>query len=482
VKLLELTQALPFHEILSSQDAEITNLQFDSRQVKSGSLFIAVKGTQSDGHAFIDKAVNQGASAIICENAPPDLVDRIPIVIVPDSARALGLLASHFYGNPSNRLVLVGVTGTNGKTTTATLLFRIFRRLGQSVGLLSTIRNQINDVEIPSTHTTPDAIQINNLMHQMVSAGCTYCFMEVTSHAIHQHRIAGLNFDGGIFTNFTQDHLDYHETMDEYFSVKKSWFDSLPLSSFALSNLDDEKGKAMLADTKSRRASYAIDSEADFRAFIANLNKIGMVINVNGTLVQTKLVGRFNAYNILAAYGAAVLLKESPERTLEAIANVEPVEGRLDRVNGKRNISGIVDFAHTPDALENVLQVINEQRQEGQRVISIVGCGGDRDKSKRPKMAAVAQRLSNTLILTSDNPRTENPLAIIEDMVAGLAKDTETVVRVEPERRNAIRLAADLAEPGDIILLAGKGHEKYQEINGAKHPFDDKSELQKAIC
>lgn len=468
-------------DIVGDKDLEIPNITFDSRKVEPGTLFFAVKGTQVDGHDYIDKAIAQGASAIVCEKMPNELAEKVTYVLVDNSAYVLGVAASNFFGNPSKHLRLVGVTGTNGKTTIATLLYRLFTDAGYCCGLLSTIENIVNRDVVPSTHTTPDPIELNTLLHQMVEQGCEYAFMEVSSHSVAQDRIAGLLFAGGIFTNLTHDHLDYHKTMANYRNAKKKFFDDLPQTAFALTNLDDKNGAVMLQNTKARKLSYALKHDADFKGIVMESHFDGMMLKVNGTEMYTQLVGGFNASNLLAIYGAAIALGFDKDELLVEISKLRGANGRFDMVHSENGIVGIVDYAHTPDALENVLKTINEVRCHKETLITIVGCGGNRDTTKRPEMAAVAVKLSDKVILTSDNPRFEDPDDIIRQMKAGIADEDRHKVLSITNRGEAIRTAVALAKKGDIILLAGKGHENYQEINGVKNHFDDKEVLSEAF-
>ena len=464
-------------EIIGEKDVDILGITFDSRKVKQGTMFFAVKGTQVDGHNYISKAIEQGATAVVCEKLPKEKADHVTYIQVENSAYVLGMAASNYFGNPSEKLRLVGVTGTNGKTTIATLLYRLFTDAGYSCGLLSTIENIVKGEVIPSTHTTPDPIELNMLLQHMVEQGCEYAFMEVSSHSVTQDRIAGLHFAGGIFTNLTHDHLDYHKTMANYRNAKKHFFDTLPQSAFALTNLDDKNGAVMLQNTKAKKLTYALKHDADFKGIIMESHFDGMLLKVNGTEVFTQLVGGFNASNLLAIYGAAIALGFNKDELLVEISKLHGANGRFDMVHSESGIVGIVDYAHTPDALENVLTTINEVRCHKETLITVVGCGGNRDTTKRPEMAAVAVKLSDRVILTSDNPRNEDPDEIIRQMKAGIAEaDTHKVLSIT-NRREAIRTAVALAKPGDIILVAGKGHENYQEINGVKNHFDDKEVL-----
>ena len=482
MRLSELVKIAGIEEMPSGFDPEITGVHSDSRQVGEGSLFVAVKGKTVDGHDYIGKAIEQGAVAIVCEhNYCTDAVPRIcTIVIVPDSAEALGRLAAAWYGEPSQQMMVVGVTGTNGKTTVATLLYKLFRRLGYKAGLLSTVCNYINDEAIATDHTTPDQLTINRLMAMMVDAGCEYAFMEVSSHAVDQKRISGIDFNGGIFTNLTRDHLDYHLTTENYLKAKKKFFDSLPIKAFALTNVDDKNGMVMLQNTVAQRRTYSLQKLADFKGRIIESHIEGTEMELDRQQVFTHFVGRFNAYNLLAVYGAAILLGEERDEVIVALSALHPVSGRFETIRSVQGVTAIIDYAHTPDALENVLSSIQEVLDGNGRIITVVGAGGNRDKGKRPLMAKVAARLSDQLILTSDNPRFENPDDIINDMYAGLSPTPsmgggrgEAVLCIT-DRRQAIKTAVTLAKKGDVILIAGKGHENYQEINGVKYPFDDK--------
>lgn len=468
-------------EVVGSTNIAITALSFDSRKIEKDSLFIAVKGTQSDGHKYITETINKGAIAILCEEIPNEINEKATYVKVSNSALALGIIASNFYDNPSEKIKLVGVTGTNGKTTTVTLLFNLFKKLGYKTGLLSTVKNQINNEIIPSTHTTPDAIQLNYLLNQMIEKGCTHCFMEVSSHAVVQNRIAGIKFTGAIFTNITHDHLDYHKTFDEYIKAKKKFFDDLSADAFALINRDDANGEVMLQNTKAKKNTFSLRSMADFKCKIIENQFSGLHLNIDNQEVWSKLIGNFNAYNLLAVYATAVLLKEDKTNVLTTISTLSSVEGRFQYLRNNNGVIGIVDYAHTPDALLNVLKTINDIRTGNEQVITVVGCGGDRDAAKRPIMAKIACDMSNRVILTSDNPRSENPDTIIKEMQQGVdAVNYKKTVSIT-DRSEAIKMACSYANEGDIILIAGKGHEKYQEINGVKHPFDDMEILQQNL-
>jgi UDP-N-acetylmuramoyl-L-alanyl-D-glutamate--2,6-diaminopimelate ligase len=464
-------------EVSGSTDVNIADVCFDSRAAREGSLFIAVRGTQVDGHSYIHSVVERGAVAVVCEQMPETLLTGITYVRVADSALALAQIASNYYGNPSEKLKLVGITGTNGKTTTATLLFQLFRSLGYAVGLISTVKNQINEQIIPATHTTPDPLQLNAILSAMVDDGCEYAFMEVSSHAVVQKRIAGVSFAGGVFTNITHDHLDYHKTFDNYLKAKKEFFDHLSSDAFALTNLDDKNGSVMLQNTKAKKYTYGLRSVGDFKCKLIENHFSGLLLNLNGHEVLCRLVGSFNAYNLTAAFGAAVLLGEDKLEVLTKLSTLSPVEGRFDYVTSSSQVVGVVDYAHTPDALENVLNTIHDVNAGHGQVITVVGCGGDRDSAKRPVMAKIACEKSDRVILTSDNPRSEDPAVIIQQMEKGIpVGDTRKTLSIA-DRREAIKTAVSLAKPGDVILVAGKGHEKYQEIKGVRTPFDDKNIL-----
>ncbi len=465
-------------EVIGSTQQNIAAIQIDSRKVEKEGVFVAIKGVKSDGHAFIDTAIENGATVIVCEQKPTTLNSAITYIIVENAQEAVAIMAHQFYDEPSTKLKLVGVTGTNGKTTVATLLFKLFNALGYTCGLISTIENHIGKNIVPSTHTTPDPIQLNALLQQMVLAGCTHVFMEVSSHAIHQHRITGLQFVGGAFTNITHDHLDYHQTFEAYLEVKKTFFDQLPSAAFALSNLDDKNGSKMLLHTKAKKLSYALHAPANYKGKILENLLSGLVMNINDIEVHCRLIGTFNAYNLLAVYGIAIELGEQPQEVLVVLSALTGAEGRFDYIVSKENIIGIVDYAHTPDALENVLTTIAKLRKGNETVITVVGCGGDRDKTKRPIMAQVACDLSNKVFFTSDNPRSEDPNEIIKDMEQGLSSAAKRKYINIVDRKEAIKAAISFAKAGDIILIAGKGHEKYQDIQGVKHDFDDKQILE----
>ncbi len=459
-------------------DLQITDLQIDSRNVGNGSCFIAIKGGSQDGHKYIQTAIANGAIAVVCSELPQEISEGVTYVQTADSATAAGIMAHAFYGEPSTKLKLVGVTGTNGKTTVATLLYKLFMSLDVLSGLISTVENKIADDVIPSSHTTPDPISLNALLKKMVDAGCSHAFMEVSSHAVDQRRIAGLHFTGGIFTNITHDHLDYHKTFDAYIKAKKGFFDSLTSRAFAISNMDDRNGAVMLQNTDADKFYYSLKSVADFKGRIIDNNMTGLQMLVNEMEVHFRLIGEFNAYNLLAVYAAAICLGEDRQDVLTAMSNLTGAEGRFDCIKSvHQQIIGIVDYAHTPDALLNVLATIKKMQQGGEQIITIVGCGGDRDKSKRKLMAAAAVDFSNKVILTSDNPRSEDPVAIINEMLEGVEPGARLKVLSIPDRREAIRTAVMMAREEDILLVAGKGHEKYQEIKGVKMPFDDKQIL-----
>lgn len=460
-------------EVIGNTHLAVERIEFDSRKADHLGAFVAVQGTQTDGHLFIDKAIENGSKIIVCEAMPDNIQPEVTYVRVANTAHALGVMASNFYDNPSGKLKLVGVTGTNGKTTVVTLLHQLFKSLGYKCGLISTVHNMIGHAVVPATHTTPDPVQLNKLMDQMVREGCEYCFMEVSSHAIHQNRIGGLEFDGALFTNITHDHLDYHKTFDEYIKAKKAFFDHLPKTAFALVNLDDVHGEIMVQNTKAQVYGYGLKRDADFKAKILENHFQGLNLIVDEKEVWTKLIGRFNAYNVLLTYATGVLLGQDRLEVLTMLSNLNPPNGRFQFLRSEPGIIGIVDYAHTPDALKNVLKTIQEIREGEHKIITVVGCGGDRDTTKRPLMAQIACKFSDKVVLTSDNPRTESPEAIIKDMEAGVElihlKKTLSIT----DRREAIKTATAMADEGDIILVAGKGHETYQEINGVRHDFDD---------
>mgnify|MGYP002780822394 CR=1 FL=1 len=468
-------------EISGSTHVAIASVAFDSRRVKKDTLFVATRGTAADGHDYISKAIESGAIAVVCEELPEQRDERVSYVKVTDSSYALGIIACNFYENPSEKIRIVGVTGTNGKTTTVTLLFNLFRSLGYSVGLLSTVQNKINNTVIPSTHTTPDALSLNELLNTMVEQGCEYAFMEVSSHAVAQNRIAGIQFAGAVFTNITHDHLDYHKTFSEYIKAKKGFFDMLPSTAFALINKDDKNGPVMLQNTRAAKHTYGLRTLADFKCRIVENHLNGLLLNIDNQELWVKLIGTFNAYNVLAVYATALLLKQDKTNTLTTLSNLNSVEGRFQYIKSTGGMIGIVDYAHTPDALKNVLETIKDIRTGNEQVITVVGCGGDRDAAKRPVMAAIACEYSNKVILTSDNPRSEDPEEILNQMQKGIMPhDAKKTLRIT-DRKEAIKAACSMAAKGDIVLIAGKGHEKYQEIKGVKHVFDDMEILKETI-
>ncbi|MGB0982814.1 MAG: UDP-N-acetylmuramoyl-L-alanyl-D-glutamate--2,6-diaminopimelate ligase [Saprospiraceae bacterium] len=468
--------------INGNTEKSVSEIIFDSRKAKTSSLFVAVRGTQVDGHDFLESAIQKGSDMIVCETLPEILNETVTYIQVADSAAALGQMASNFYEHPSTKLKLIGVTGTNGKTTTVTLLYRLFSDLGYKVGLLSTVENIIAGQVIPSTYTTPDAVQINALIEEMVDSGCEYAFMEVSSHAIQQHRITGLTFTGGLFTNISHDHLDYHKTFKAYIKAKKMFFDILESSAFALTNIDDRNGLVMLQNTKARKLTYGLRRPADFKAKIIENSLSGLYLELDKQELFARLIGQFNAYNLLSVYSVAVLLEQEKFEVLQSLSKLKSAEGRFDYVLSKdQKITAIVDYAHTPDALEKVLSTIDKLKSGNTKVITVVGCGGDRDKKKRPLMAKVACDYSHQVILTSDNPRSEEPEAILQDMEAGIPPYATQKSITIINRKEAIKVACKLAQPEDIILVAGKGHEKYQEIKGVKHDFDDKKILREFL-
>ncbi len=477
--LKELLQGADYDQVRGTLDRDVVSVGFDSRDVAPGGLFVAVRGLKSDGHAYIPQAVAAGAACVVCEELPGELSPAVTYIVVADSTLALAHISANFYGNPSYKLTLVGVTGTNGKTTIATLLYDMFRKLGYKAGLISTVIYKIEDREIPSSHTTPDSVKLNSLMAEMVEAGCEYCFMEVSSHSLVQHRTVGLRFAGGIFTNITHDHLDYHGTFAEYIKAKKIFFDTMPKGAFALMNADDRNASVMTQNSAATIKTYALRGFADFRCRIVESHVDGTLLNIDGAEVWVGFLGRFNAYNLLSVYGAAVLLGADKGEALRVLSELKPVNGRFDTLRSESGITAIVDYAHTPDALQNVIEAINEIRQGAGKLYVVVGCGGDRDRTKRPEMAAIAAHGSDMAILTSDNPRSERAEDIIEEMKAGL--DPTSRYMTIPDRREAIRTAVMLASPGDIILVAGKGHETYQVISGVSHHFDDKEEVRAAF-
>jgi UDP-N-acetylmuramoyl-L-alanyl-D-glutamate--2,6-diaminopimelate ligase len=474
VKILkDILYKVAIESVTGSTEIDIHKIDFDSRKIEANDVFVAIRGSLSDGHDYIDKAIQLGAIAIICDTLPENIEKGITYIKVKDTNAALAFMAANFFGNPSEKLKLVGVTGTNGKTTIASLLFQLFQKAGFKVGLLSTVKIMVDETEYKATHTTPDSITINHYLNEMIEAGVTHCFMEVSSHGIHQKRTEALHFVGGIFTNLSHDHLDYHPTFAEYRDVKKSFFDSLPKTAFVLSNIDDKNGSVMLQNTVARKFTYALKSYADFKAQILESQLSGLLLKVNDNEVWVKLIGTFNAYNVLAIYGTAVELGMDSLEALRLLSDLESVSGRFQYIVSEGNITAIVDYAHTPDALDNVLKTINDIRTKNEQLITVVGCGGNRDKTKRPIMAKIATDLSDKAILTSDNPRNEDPEVILDEMEKGVeAHNYKKILRIS-DRKQAIKTACQLAQPNDIILIAGKGHETYQEINGVRHHFDD---------
>jgi UDP-N-acetylmuramoyl-L-alanyl-D-glutamate--2,6-diaminopimelate ligase len=473
VKLNDIIKDIEVLQVKGSTDRVLKDITFDSRKVKPGTLFVAVRGTQADGHDFIDSAVESGSEAVVCEHLPGNVTENTTFIHVRDSASVLGILASAFYGHPSLKFKLVGITGTNGKTTTVTLLHRLFTTMGFKSGCFTTIRNYIGEQTIEATHTTPDPVQLNRIMKDMADAGCQYVFMEVSSHALVQQRVAGLYFTGAIFSNITHDHLDYHKTFDEYLRAKKLFFDNLSKDSFALINADDRNGKVMIQNTKASISHYGINSMADFKGRIIESHFDGMLLNVDNTEIWTKFIGEFNAYNLLAVYSCARLLKQDKVEVLKFLSSLDTVEGRFQYLQSPTGVIAVIDYAHTPDAIVNVLKTINQIRKGTEQLITVIGAGGNRDKTKRPVMAQAAAEMSNKLILTSDNPRNEEPADIINDMKAGLNSQQLKKTLIQPDRLEAIRTACMMAKQGDIILIAGKGHETYQEIRGTKYHFSD---------
>ncbi|WP_353083919.1 UDP-N-acetylmuramoyl-L-alanyl-D-glutamate--2,6-diaminopimelate ligase [Flavobacterium sp.] len=454
-------------------DVAIQKIEFDSRKVQENDVFVAIRGTVSDGHEFIEKAISLGAAAIVCDTLPEVIVANITYIQVKDTNSALAFIAANFYNNPSDKIRLVGVTGTNGKTTIASLLYQLYKKAGYKVGLLSTVKIMVDETEYKATHTTPDSLSINYYLNEMIAVGCEYCFMEVSSHGVHQKRTEGLHFEGGVFTNLSHDHLDYHPTFAEYRDVKKSFFDHLPKTAFALTNVDDKNGAVMLQNTSAKKLTYALKSYADYRAQILEYQLSGLLLKINDNEVWVKLIGTFNAYNLLAIYGTAIELGMDSLEALRLLSELESVSGRFQYIVSADKVTAIVDYAHTPDALENVLKTINDIRTNNEKLISVVGCGGDRDKTKRPIMANIASQMSDTVIFTSDNPRTENPATIISEMEKGVEPQNYKKTLSIEDRKQAIKTACQLANANDIILIAGKGHENYQEINGVRHHFDD---------
>lgn len=478
MKLQDLLKGLDVLEQKGASDMDINGVNIDSRQVQDGNMFIAVKGTAADGHAYIGKAIELGAKAVVCEDMPQELAEGVAYVRLANTEQNVGQIATNFYGDPTSKLKLVGVTGTNGKTTIATVLYNMFRSMGHKCGLLSTVCNYIDGEAIPTEHTTPDPITLNKLIAQMVEAGCEYAFMEVSSHSVVQNRIGGLRFVGGMFTNITRDHLDYHKTFENYIKAKKQFFDNLPADAFAITNVDDKNGMVMMQNTKATVKTYSVQSPADFKAKIIECHFEGMYLEINGKEVGVQFIGKFNVSNLLAVYGTAVMLGKDPQDVLVALSAMKPVNGRFEALRSPSGYTAIVDYAHTPDALENVLNAIHGVMEgKSGKIITVCGCGGNRDKGKRPLMAQEAVRQSDKVILTSDNPRFEEPEDILKDMQAGLTAEQLASVLTIVDRRQAIKTACMLAQPGDVILIAGKGHEDYQIVKGVKHHFDDKEEV-----
>jgi len=474
VKILrDILYKVAIEAVHGSTEIAIDKMDFDSRKIEKSDVFIAIRGSISDGHDYIEKAIQQGAVAVICDTFPETIVQNITYIQVKDTNKALAFMAANYYENPSQHLKLVGITGTNGKTTVASLLYQLFKKAGHKVGLLSTVKIMVDDLEYKATHTTPDSITINQYLKEMIDAGVEYCFMEVSSHGIHQERTEGLHYAGGVFTNLSHDHLDYHTNFAEYRDVKKSFFDNLPKTAFALSNIDDKNGQVMLQNTAAKKLTYALKSYADYKAQILESQLSGLLLKINGNEVWVRLIGTFNAYNLLAIYGTAVQLGMESLEVLRLLSDLESVSGRFQYIVSNTNITVIVDYAHTPDALENVLKTINDIRTKNEQLITVVGCGGNRDKAKRPIMAGIASELSDKVILTSDNPRNEDPDTIIAEMEQGVAAQNYKKTLSITDRKQAIKTACQLAQPNDIILIAGKGHETYQEIKGIRHDFDD---------
>lgn len=462
-------------------DREVKGIAFDSRKVEAGFAFVAVQGTLSDGHDFIGKAIDLGATAIVCERLPESISETVTYVTVRNSAQALGIMAANFYDNPSEKLKLVGVTGTNGKTTTVTLLYQLFSALGYNVGLISTVENRIIDEAVPSTHTTPDPVQLNVLLKKMTTAGCTHAFMEVSSHAVDQERIAGLRFEGAVFTNITHDHLDYHKTFENYIKSKKKFFDELSSDAFALVNADDKRGMVMLQNTKASKFTFGLKKMVDYKAKIITNSLDGLELEIGGKNVWFRMIGDFNAYNLLGVYATALQLGEESDEVLQQLSALQGAPGRFERVMPGSKITAIVDYAHTPDALKNVLETINNFRTGNEQVITVVGCGGNRDKTKRPLMASIACKMSDKVVLTSDNPRDEDPMEIIREMQTGVLPTESKKTLVLADREEAIKTACMMARENDIVLVAGKGHETYQEIKGVKYPFDDRKVMERVL-
>ena len=473
IVLKDILYKVAIEAVKGSTEIAVNKIEFDSRKIQENDVFVAIRGTVSNGHDFIEKAINLGAVVIVCDTLPEVIITGITYIQVKDTNSALAFMASNYYDNPSSKLRLVGITGTNGKTTIASLLYQLFKKAGYKVGLLSTVKIMVNDVEHKATHTTPDSLTINYFLNEMIEIGCEYCFMEVSSHGVHQKRTEGLQFEGGVFTNLSHDHLDYHPTFAEYRDVKKSFFDHLPKSAFALTNVDDKNGAVMLQNTNARKLTYALKSYANYKAQILENQLSGLLLKINENEVWVKLIGTFNAYNLLAIYGTAVELGLESLEVLRLLSELESVSGRFQYIVSNDKITAIVDYAHTPDALENVIKTINDVRTKNEQLITVVGCGGDRDKTKRPIMANIATQMSDKVIITSDNPRTENPSTIIAEMEAGVEPQNFKKSLSIEDRKQAIKTACQLANANDIILIAGKGHETYQEIQGVRHDFDD---------
>ncbi len=473
IVLKDILYKVAIEAVKGSTEIAVNKIEFDSRKIQENDVFVAIRGTVSNGHDFIEKAINLGAVVIVCDTLPEVIITGITYIQVKDTNSALAFMASNYYDDPSSKLRLVGITGTNGKTTIASLLYQLFKKAGYKVGLLSTVKIMVNNVEHKATHTTPDSLTINYFLNEMIEIGCDYCFMEVSSHGVHQKRTEGLQFEGGVFTNLSHDHLDYHPTFAEYRDVKKSFFDHLPKSAFALTNVDDKNGAVMLQNTNARKLTYALKSYANYKAQILENQLSGLLLKINENEVWVKLIGTFNAYNLLAIYGTAVELGLESLEVLRLLSELESVSGRFQFIVSNDKITAIVDYAHTPDALENVLKTINDIRTKNEQLITVVGCGGDRDKTKRPIMANIATQMSDKVIITSDNPRTENPSTIIAEMEAGVEPQNFKKSLSIEDRKQAIKTACQLANANDIILIAGKGHETYQEIQGVRHDFDD---------
>jgi UDP-N-acetylmuramoyl-L-alanyl-D-glutamate--2,6-diaminopimelate ligase len=474
IQTVKLIESIQYLSVVGNLPATISGIETDSRKISQGFVFVAIQGVAVDGHIFIEKAIEQGASVIVCQHVPQKIIDSVAYVVVENSAVACGYILRAYYEIDFSLFTVVGVTGTNGKTTTATLLYQVFEALGYKAGLISTVRNYIHTQAIESTHTTPDTVQLYSLFNAMIEQGCTHCFMEVSSHAIHQHRIAGIDFTGGIFTNLTQDHLDYHKTFAEYLLVKKSFFDGLPMAAFVLSNVDDKNGEIMLQNTKAHKYTYSLKGFSDFKCKILESHFDGMLLTIDGTEVWTKFIGAFNAYNILSVYAAAILLGQPKQSVLQIISTLNPVDGRIQFFRNSSGTTAVVDYAHTPDALENILTSLKKLCGTNNKIITVVGAGGNRDTSKRPIMGKIAAQLSDTLIITSDNPRNEEPQTIAQQMYDGVPETLRSKVITIIDRKEAIKTAVHIAKSTDVILVAGKGHETYQEIQGVKHHFDDR--------